>query len=141
MPAPREGCEDFYRVSLQWTRRSLGLKVFAALAACGLPGYAEMIDRQIAMGDALRVRSRAAGWVLVNDTPLPVACFTHPRIVAGDVSVGQVVQHVVRSGVAWVSPVKLSGQPRCIRACITSCETTPEDLDLLVASLGTSMSS
>ncbi len=135
MPERRDGCEDLHRVSLQWTRRSLGLKVFAALATRGLPGYASMIDGQIAMGDALRARLVAAGWRVVNATPLPVVCFTHPEIAAGRVTVGKVVGRVVRSGRAWVSPVKLAGRPPVIRACVTSYRTTEADLDALVATL------
>ncbi len=139
MPQSREGCEDLHRVSLQWTRRTLGLKVFAALASRGLPGYAEMIERQTAMGDALRAKLVAAGWRVVNATPLPVVCFTHPEIAAGRVTVGQVVQRVVRGGAAWVSPVKLAGRPPCVRACVTSFRTTDADLDALVAALNAAL--
>ena len=136
MPEPREGSEDFYRVSLQWTRRTLGLKVFAALAACGLPRYAATVDHQVAMGDALRERLLTAGWRIVNATPLPVVCFTHAEIAAGRVTAKRVAQHVVQGGRAWISPVKLANRPPCLRACITSWKTTPEDLDILVAALG-----
>jgi glutamate/tyrosine decarboxylase-like PLP-dependent enzyme len=135
MPEPRDGCEDLHRVSLQWTRRSLGLKVFAALAERGLSGYASMIDRQVAMGDALRARLAAAGWRVVNDTPLPVVCFTHPLIAAGKTTAGRVAGAVVRGGRAWISPVKLAGGPPVLRACITSYRTTTDDLDVLVAAL------
>jgi len=139
MPEPREGCEDLHRVSLQWTRRTLGLKVFAALASRGFAGYASMIERQAAMGDALREKLAAAGWRVVNATPLPVVCFTHPEIAAGRVTAGKVVQRVVRSGRAWVSPVRLARRPPCIRACVTSFRTTEADLDLLVAELGAAL--
>jgi aromatic-L-amino-acid/L-tryptophan decarboxylase len=139
MPEPREGCEDLHRVSLQWTRRTLGLKVFAALATCGFSGYAAMIDRQFAMGDALRTRLAAAGWRIVNSTPLPVVCATHPEIAAGRVTAGKVVQRVTRSGVAWISPVRLAGLPPCVRACITSYRTTEADLDALVASMNAAL--
>jgi glutamate/tyrosine decarboxylase-like PLP-dependent enzyme len=140
MPERRDGCDDLHRVSLQWTRRSLGLKVFAALATRGLSGYASMIDGQIAMGDALRARLVAAGWRIVNATPLPVVCFTHPEIAAGRATVGKVVGRVVKSGRAWVSPVKLAGRPPVIRACVTSCLTTTDDLDALVAALNDALS-
>jgi glutamate/tyrosine decarboxylase-like PLP-dependent enzyme len=135
MPEPRDGCEDLHRVSLQWTRRSLGLKVFAALAERGLPGYAAMIDHQIAMGDVLRARLTSAGWRVVNATPLPVVCFTHPRIAAGKATARRVAGDVVRSGRAWVSPVKLDGGPPVIRACVSSYRTTPDDLEVLVTAL------
>jgi glutamate/tyrosine decarboxylase-like PLP-dependent enzyme len=136
MPEPRDGADDFHRVSLQWTRRSLGLKVFAALAACGVSGYEAMVDHQTAMGRSLRERLSAAGWTLVNETPLPVVCFTHPEIAAGHVTARKLASSVVRGGRAWISPVKLAGRPPCLRACITSWQTTEDDLDALVAALG-----
>jgi glutamate/tyrosine decarboxylase-like PLP-dependent enzyme len=136
MPEPREGSDDYYRVSLQWTRRTLGLKVFAALAACGVTGYEAMIDHQTAMGRTLREKLESAGWTLVNETPLPVVCFTHREIAAGRVTAKKVAQEVVHGGRAWISPVKLASRPPCLRACITSWRTTPEDLDILVAALG-----
>ena len=135
MPEPREGSDDYYRVSLQWTRRTLGLKVFAALAACGVSGYEAMVDHQTAMGRLLREKLAAAGWTLVNETPLPLACFTHREIAAGRVTARKLAQLVDRGGRAWISPVKLAGRPPCLRACITSWHTTEDDLDVLVAAL------
>lgn len=136
MPEPREGADDFHRVSLQWTRRTLGLKVFAALATCGFSGYETMVDRQTAMGESLRAKLVESGWTLVNATPLPVVCFTHREIAAGRVTSRKVAGTVVRGGRAWISPVKLASRPPCLRACITSYHTTEDDLDVLVAALG-----
>jgi glutamate/tyrosine decarboxylase-like PLP-dependent enzyme len=135
MPEPRDGCEDFHRVSLQWSRRSLGLKVFAALATLGLPGYAALVEGLAATGDALRERLAAEGWRIVNRTPLPVVCFTHREIAAGHVTAAKVAGRVVRGGRAWISTVKLDGGPPVLRACITSYRTRAEDLDALVAAL------
>jgi aromatic-L-amino-acid decarboxylase len=135
MPPPSEDRDDLHRVSLQWTRRSLGLKVFAALAACGLSGYAARVERQTALGDLLRAKLVAAGWRIVNQTPLPVVCCTHPEIAAGRVTAGKVAQRVLRSGRAWISPTRLAGRPPCLRACVTSYKTTSDDLDVLVAAM------
>ena len=135
MPQPREGAEDGHRVSLQWSRRSIGLKVFVSLAERGLPGYAALVDQQVATGELLRERLRAAGWEIVNSTPLPVVCFTHQRIRAGELTAEAVARRVVRGGRAWISPVSLRGAPRVLRACITSYRTSPDDLDALVAAL------
>jgi hypothetical protein len=88
------------------------------------------------MGEALRARFVAAGWRIVNATPLPVVCVTHPEIAAGRATVGKVVGRVVKRGRAWVSPVKLASRPPVIRACVTSFRTTEADLDELVAELG-----
>jgi glutamate/tyrosine decarboxylase-like PLP-dependent enzyme len=135
MPARREGCEDFHRTSLQWTRRSLGLKLFAALATLGFPGYERLIERQFAMGNALRERLGRAGFRIVNDTPLPLACFTHAAIESGRTTAAKVAQDVIRRGTAWISPVRLAGRIPAVRACITSYRTTEDDLDALVKAL------
>ncbi len=67
---------DQYAMSVQWSRRMIGLKVFMALAELGLDGYGTLIERQTALGDYLRGRLRETGWLIRNDTPLPVVCFS-----------------------------------------------------------------
>ena len=66
---------DPYTHSIQWTRRFIGLKVFMSLLVAGWDGYAEAINRQIALGDRLRQKLEASGWRIINRTPLPVICF------------------------------------------------------------------
>lgn len=135
---PKEGdpsAPDPFARSLQWSRRFIGLKVFMTLAATGWGGYARVVDDAVALGDELRRRLRAAGWRLVNETPLPVVCFTR----AGeDWSLAQhqaLVNAVLRSGAAWISTITTSrGQP-AIRAGIANFRTTAEDLDALVTAL------
>jgi glutamate/tyrosine decarboxylase-like PLP-dependent enzyme len=135
MPPPREGADDPHRTSLAWSRRAAGVPVFAAFATRGLRGYAELVDHQTQMGDTLRVLLVAAGFILANNTPLPLVCFTHPRIVRGDMSAGDVARAVVESGRAWISPVLLPDGTRVLRACITSYRTDVSDLEVLVDAL------
>ncbi len=138
---PRDGAalavQDPYAHSMQWSRRFIGLKVFLSLAVAGWSGYEEAIRHQTAMADRLRVRLREEGWVVVNDTPLPVVCFVGTE--AGGRSAAfleGVAAAVVGSGEAWISNVDLGEAGPALRACITNYRTGPEDVDALVAALG-----
>jgi glutamate/tyrosine decarboxylase-like PLP-dependent enzyme len=135
MPADTAGTLDPYASTMQWSRRFIGLKVFVSLAAHGLSGYARMFEHQTRIGDVLRDRLTAAGWSIVNDTPLPVACFTHPSLSDRPADLDRIRDHVLHSGVAWISTVRLSNGRPALRACITSYRTDERDIDLLVAAL------
>jgi glutamate/tyrosine decarboxylase-like PLP-dependent enzyme len=126
---------DPYVASVQWSRRFIGLKVFLTLAELGGEELAEVIEHQAALGRELRGRLEAAGWLLVNQTPLPVVCATHPRIREGRTTVKAVVERVQARGQAWVSEVLLAGSTPAVRACITNHRTTSADLAFLVEEL------
>ncbi len=127
---------DPYVTTIQWSRRFIGLKLFMTLAELGWDGMAELIEHQSQMSDLLRHSLESKGWMVVNDSPLAVVCFTHPSIEAGRATVSEVVDRVVGSGQAWISQVRLSGPtPVAIRACITSHRTRPADIEILVAEL------
>jgi aromatic-L-amino-acid/L-tryptophan decarboxylase len=121
--------------SLQWSRRFMGLKLFMLLAACGERGLAARIEHQTAMGDLLRERLVANGFALLNETPLPVVCFTHPAI-AGDYRAHhQIAMELGDRQLAWVSRTRLDGRVPALRACITHYETEARDIDVLVEGL------
>jgi aromatic-L-amino-acid decarboxylase len=127
--------DDPYVTTVQWSRRFIGLKVFMTLAELGGDGMAQQIEHQAAMGGLLRERLAAAGWRLVNDSPLAIVCFTHPEMEAGRTTAKAVLDRVVGRGNAWISEVRLSGPIVALRACITSHRTTPADIDILVDEL------
>jgi aromatic-L-amino-acid decarboxylase len=83
VPPAVAGCHDSYETTVQWSRRFIGLKVFMSLAALGAEGYEKLVEHQAAMGDLLRDELQRAGFRVVNETPLPVVCFTHEKIEAG----------------------------------------------------------
>jgi aromatic-L-amino-acid/L-tryptophan decarboxylase len=120
--------EDPYATTLQWSRRAIGLKVFLSLAELGFGGWSRRIEHQAEMGTWLRKRLREAGYWVVNDTPLPLVCFTHPE----GLDAAEVARRVVESGQAWISPVSLGGDPLVLRACITSFRTERADVEALV---------
>jgi glutamate/tyrosine decarboxylase-like PLP-dependent enzyme len=128
---------DPYTQSMQWSRRFIGLKVFLSLAVAGWEGYEAALRHQSAMGDRLREGLRAAGWTVVNDTPLPLVCFVGgEREERAPAFLEAVAAHVVASGEAWISTVGLGGEVgTALRACITNYRTGPEDIDALIASL------
>jgi glutamate/tyrosine decarboxylase-like PLP-dependent enzyme len=126
---------DPYAATAQWSRRLIGLKVFMALAELGLDGYGAMIERQAALGDHLRNRLRDTGWLIRNDTPLPVVCFSHPDLQRGGLTTGQMLETIYARGRVWISDVLLGGQERVLRACITSYRSTEADIECLIEEL------
>lgn len=135
VPPGREDAADPYRTTLQWSRRFIGLKVFMALAELGAQGYAKQIDEQARMGDLLRLRLEESGWTVINDTPLPLVCFTHERVTSGAVATTRIVERVNGRGDAWISEVRLPRFGTALRATITSYLTNEEDVEILVAAL------
>lgn len=124
---------DPYAVTAQWSRRAIGFKLFLPLAQLGIAGFAQRIEHQAAMGDALRAQLSAAGWIVLNDTTLPVVNFTHPDIQKGRITTRAILDAIYARGNVWISDVVLgSGSERVLRACITSFHTTAEDVGVLV---------
>jgi glutamate/tyrosine decarboxylase-like PLP-dependent enzyme len=126
------GTVDLYKASFLWSRRFIGLKVFMTLAALGANGMAAMVEHQAEMGNELRNRLCNRGWEVVNDSPLPLVCFTHPAIRAGKTTTGEVVARMLASESVWLSKVALRGES-VLRACITSYQTQSSDVEALVA--------
>lgn len=138
---PREAAElgvtDPYAVSMQWSRRFIGLKVFLSLAVAGWRGYEEAIRHQTAMGNELRLELEGHGWKVVNDTPLPVVCFVDRTRADGDSAefLEQVCRTIVEAGEAWISTARLGSRGVALRACITNYRTDSEDIAALVSAL------
>ena len=111
---------------VQWSRRFIGLKLFMALANMGESGYAAMIEHQARLGNVLRQALTATGWQLVNETPLPLVCFTREHL---DPAVFLAALH--RRQIAWMSEARIDGAP-VLRACITNFRTTEADIHRIV---------
>jgi len=118
---------DPYTASVQWSRRFIGLKLFLALAQRGESGYIEMIEHQSRMGDLLRESVERAGWRIVNNTPLPLVCFTRDGLVAS-----RVLEDLYKRQIAWMSEVRLRDQAPAVRACVTSFRTSESDIEWVV---------
>ncbi|HEV2298035.1 MAG TPA: aminotransferase class V-fold PLP-dependent enzyme [Candidatus Acidoferrales bacterium] len=135
--AEGEAIFDYYENSMQWSRRFIGFKLFLSLAVAGWDGYAAVLRGMTAIGEELRRQLVAAGWKIVNDTPLPIVCFVDSRSPHGATReyLDEIVREVVESGVAWISATRLRGTEPALRACITNYRTSAEDIRLLVAAL------
>jgi glutamate/tyrosine decarboxylase-like PLP-dependent enzyme len=120
-----------YTHSLQWSRRFIGLKVLLALAVAGWEGYEAVLRHQVAMAELLRERLRAAGWHVMNDTPLPLVCFVDEAGVDPE----RIVDAVNASGRARIFGATLPPGRHVIRAAITNFRTGPHDIDELVEAL------
>lgn len=128
----KEG-DDLYLMSLQWSRRFIGLKVFLTLAVVGRDGIAARNERQLGVADYLRARLKSAGWTIANHTPLPLICFTHPALESRE-AVDQLAREIQSAGRAWISAAALPEGP-VLRACITHDDTSPADIDVLCEEL------
>jgi glutamate/tyrosine decarboxylase-like PLP-dependent enzyme len=129
---PTKGSEpvfDPYTNSVQWSRRFIGLKLFMALAHHGEEGQVAMIEHQSRMGQLLREALKASGWRIVNDTPLPLVCFTRDGL-----DVAGFLASLRDRQIAWMSEVQLAGV-RVVRACVTSYRTTEEDVRWVVGEM------
>lgn len=135
--AEGEAITDPYANSIQGSRRLIGLKLFLSLAVAGWEGYAAVVRAMTAIGDELRRQLTSAGWKIVSDTPLPIACFVDARSPHGATReyLEEIARAVVESGVAWISATRLRGTEPALRACITNYRTSAEDIRLLVAAL------
>ncbi len=130
-PQAADGRTYHFMTSMQWSRRFIGLKLFLVMAAHGWQGIAGRIDQQTRVADHLRALLRARGFTVLNDTPLPLVCFTHARL--PDAAAHERVATRLRlDQTAWISRVILGGHIPALRACITSYETRPDDMDTLV---------
>ena len=129
--------DEPHRSSMQWTRRFIGLKLFLTFLVAGWKGYEDTIRNMVRLGDVLRDKLAAAGWRIVNRTPLPVVCFqdsTHPKGASLDY-LASVAKDVEAGGHAWVSTVNLGGSTPAIRACITNFRNSEESIDELIETL------
>jgi glutamate/tyrosine decarboxylase-like PLP-dependent enzyme len=127
---------DPFAHSLQWSRRFIGLKLFMSLAVAGWEGYAAAIRHQTEIGELLRDRLIAEGWKVVNQTQLPVICFTDGASDWNLSTCQKIADTVVASGKAWISTIQLGKQKRpALRACITNYLTESDHIDALITIL------
>ena len=112
--------------SAQWSRRFIGLKLFLALANLGESGYAAMIEHQAGLGNVLRQALMKSGWQIVNETPLPLVCFTREHLDAT-----AFIAELHRRQIAWMSETRINGTP-ALRACITNFRTTEANIQQIV---------
>jgi glutamate/tyrosine decarboxylase-like PLP-dependent enzyme len=119
---------DPYVLSLQWSRRFIGLRLFTALATGGWDGYAAHVERAVSLAEMLKSELCGRGWLCLNDSPMAVLCMRPPPSSPGPAAIAKAV---VASGSAWVSTVEFEGE-LSVRICITSGETNADDVACLL---------
>lgn len=139
VPRSKAGGMDNFRLSMQFSRRFIGLKLFMTLAVAGRKGMARTIEGQLEMGRRLADLLEADGWRVVNGARLGIVCFEHPgwsELPAEDCAERHeaVAREVVDSATSWISTTRMVGRP-VLRACITSYRTREPDLQRLLESL------
>lgn len=133
---PSGTTRDPYAESPQWSRRFIGLKLLLSLAVAGWSGYEAALGREVELGRRLRAKLSASGWRIVNETPLPIACFVDAT--RDDGESGRFLAAIAKAVAprAWISVTRIAGGRRALRACITSARTEEGDVEALVAALG-----
>ena len=130
--------KDPYVNSIQWSRRFIALKIFLPLAIHGWEVYDETITHQIEMGNYFRERLIANGWIIKNNTTLPIICFTHNTLSDQAEAVTQITDKMIASGETWFSTFPIHGE-LCFRVCVTNYSTTTDDIDRFVELLNRSL--
>ncbi|HMQ49537.1 MAG TPA: aminotransferase class V-fold PLP-dependent enzyme [Saprospiraceae bacterium] len=125
---------DPYTHSIQWSRRFIGLKLYFSMLVFGWQGYAAVIEHQVKMGDLLRHKLLSKGWLLHNNSPMPVVCFSDPRFADDPDRVQRICQEAIQTGKVWLSVYPVKGQ-LTFRACITNYNTSEQDIDVLLNTL------
>lgn len=125
---------DPYTHSIQWSRRFIGLKLYMTILFYGWDGLSSIVSGQIEKGNYLRDVLIRNKWILLNNTVLPVVCFSHLSFTSRPDLALQVVNKVIESGKAWISVYPIDGI-NTIRACITNFDSEKKDIEDLVQQL------
>jgi glutamate/tyrosine decarboxylase-like PLP-dependent enzyme len=120
---------DPYTSTVQWSRRFIGLKLFVSLATNGEQGHTAMIEHQTRMGELLKCLLAESGWTIVNDTPLPLICFSREGL-----DLGEFLRTLRAQQIAWMSEARI-GCKLVARACVTSYKTTEQDVRWVVGQM------
>ena len=111
--------------------------MFLALGAAGWGGYAEHIERSIALADRFTENLTQAGWRRANTSPVAVSCMVPPE---GHQAVQAYVDAVLADGRFWVSKAIFESRP-VLRACVTNGRTDAALIDQLTDFLTTALDS
>lgn len=129
--------DEPWAMSLPWSRGFRGLPLLLEIARRGMKGLGAGIEQKLALARLLREKLTARGFVVTNESPLPVVCF-----VDATSSRGRDAKHLTELAItarktagAFVSLVRLPDGSPALRATITSDATRETDIDALVDAL------
>jgi glutamate/tyrosine decarboxylase-like PLP-dependent enzyme len=107
------------------------VRLFLSLAAAGWCGYAEHVERSVALITRLREMLAERGWRIANDSSLALLCVEPPPDAA---DARTLASRVLASGRAWIAVAKYEGRD-VIRICLTHGEATMDDIRELTDAL------
>jgi aromatic-L-amino-acid decarboxylase len=132
---------DFYRLSIEGTRRQRALKLWLSWKHLGTPGLGRLVDKTVALADALKEKVRAADdFELAEESHFSVVCF---RYLPGGDGEGREAQDAVDvrqdaiqsalqlSGRSFLTTTRLRDRT-WLRAGILNHTATEADLDILL---------
>jgi glutamate/tyrosine decarboxylase-like PLP-dependent enzyme len=136
---------DFYRRSMEGTRRQRALKLWLSWKHLGTPGLGRLVEKTVELASLLKEKVRMAeDFELAEESNLSVVCFRHlPAGADGTDDAGRdavdihqdalqiALQH---SGRGFITTTRLRGRT-WLRAGILNHTATPADLDLLIEAL------
>jgi glutamate/tyrosine decarboxylase-like PLP-dependent enzyme len=123
---------DYYRLSLQGSRRARALKVWGVLQVLGRDALAAALEQHVELVSVLRDRLAAmADFELCHEPDFALQCFRFaPRGISPeeqDELNRRIQRHVEASGEAWFATTVLRGR-KVLRINIESFRTTEQDV-------------
>jgi glutamate/tyrosine decarboxylase-like PLP-dependent enzyme len=127
---PGEAGREPMHFTPQSSQRARGVEVWAALAALGRDGVAQLVDRTCRLAHRFADGMRAAGFGVLNDVVLNqvVVDFGDPP------RAGAVIAAVQDEGTCWCGPTTWRGR-EAMRVSVSGWNTTEEDIDRSVAAV------
>ena len=136
---------DFYRLSIEGTRRQRALKLWLSWKHLGTRGLGRLVEKTVDLADALKAKVVAADdFELAPESNLSVVCFRHlPGGADGtdartrdavDVHQDALQAALQHSGRGFLTTTRLHGRT-WLRAGILNHTATEADLDILVAAI------
>ena len=133
---------DFYRLSIEGTRRQRALKLWMSWKHLGTPGLGRLVEQTVDLAEALKGRLREANdFELAEESNLSVVCFRHlPAGATEDDDAGRdaldVHQDALQSalqlsGSSFLTTTRLRGRT-WLRAGILNHTAREADLDILL---------
>ena len=133
---------DFYRLSIEGTRRQRALKLWMSWKHLGTPGLGKLVEKTVDLADVLKSGLRKADdFELAEESSLSVVCFRHlPDGMTEDDDAGRdaldVHQDALQSalqlsGSAFLTTTRLRGRT-WLRAGILNHTAREADLDILL---------
>lgn len=126
---PHVATSDAFARTLQWSRRFIGAKVYAAIATLGWKNVRRMASEMLLRGEELKLGLRSRKFRLYGETPLPIAAFQDEK---GGRSPAELCALAEKRAGAWISVARLSSGNKVARACVCHARTETSDVEALL---------